>query len=153
MRGSLHAFNSDEDEDEFEDLAGFVATEEQRIEYVRAPARRKAEATGSEVPLLLDPKKILEYIDIWAVKPDTPLDDLDIPKDIKFYVQQFLINEIHHRDLKKQLDKQLKKVHRDFKNKPITDVTPGEFINYQSDVQRLTAKFEAKCAYIGQTKE
>src|SRR4051812_16679628 len=132
-------------------MAGFVATEEQQIEYVHAAARRKAEATGSEVPLLLDPKKILEFIDIWALKPDTPLDDLDIPKHIKFYVQQFLINEIHHRDLKKQLDKQLKKVHRDFKKRPVTDVTPEEFIKYQSEVQRLTTEFEAKCAYIGKT--
>src|SRR4051812_21970197 len=49
-----------------------------------------------------------------------------IKKDIKFYVQQFLINEIHHRDLKKQLDKQLKKVHRDLKKRPVTDVTPEE---------------------------
>ena len=55
------------------------------------------------------------------MKPGTPLDDLDIPKDIKFYVQQFLINEIHHRDLKKQLAKQLNKVHCDFKKKPVTD--------------------------------
>ena len=101
MRGSLQPYNFDEEEDEFEDLTGFVATKEQKIEYVRAAARRKAEATGSEVPLLLDPKKILEYIEVWAVKPDTLLDDLDIPKNIKFYVQQFLINEIHHRDLKK----------------------------------------------------
>src|SRR4051812_32012694 len=110
MRSSLQPFNSDEDEDEFEDLVGIVATEEQKIEYVHAAARRKAEATSSEVPLLLDPKKILEYIEIWAVKPDTPLDDLDIPKDIQFYVQQFLINEIHHRDQKEQLLKQLNKV-------------------------------------------
>jgi len=64
MRGSLHAFNSDEEEDEFQDLAGFVATEEQKIEYIRAAARRKAEATGSEIPLLLDPKKILEFVEI-----------------------------------------------------------------------------------------
>src|ERR1041384_2062634 len=148
MRGSLQAFNSDEEEDEFEELASFVATEEQKIEYVRAAARRKAEASGSEVPLLLDPKKILEYIEIWAVKPDTQLDDLDIPKDIKLYVQQFLINEIHHRDLKKQLAKLLNKVHRDFKKKTINDVTPEEFIAYQADVQRLTAEFKAKCAYI-----
>ena len=73
-----------------------MATEEQKLEYVCTAAKRKDEATGSEVLLMLDPKKILEYIEIWAVKPDTPLDDLDIPKDIKFYVQQFLINEIHH---------------------------------------------------------
>jgi hypothetical protein len=107
MRGSIHAFNSDEEVDEFEDLVGFVATKEQKIEYIRTAAKRKAEATGSEIPLLLDPKKILEYIEIWAEKPDTPLDDLDIPKDIKFYVQQLLINEIHHRDLKTQLAKEL----------------------------------------------
>ena len=63
MRGAIHHTpQSSDDEDEFEDLAGFVATEEDKIEYVRAAARRKAEATGSEIPLLLDPKKILEYI-------------------------------------------------------------------------------------------
>jgi len=153
MRGSLQAFNSDEEEDEFEDLAGFVATKEQKIEYVRAAARRKAEATGSEVPLLLDPKKILEYIEIWAVKPDTPLDDLDIPKNIKFYVQQFLINEIHHRDLKTQLSKQLAKVHRVFRKKPVANVTTEEFVAYQAEVQRVTAEYDAKCSYIGKTKE
>ena len=87
------------------------------------------------------------------MKPDTPLDDLDIPKDIKFYVQQFLINEIQHRDLKKQLDRQLKKVQCDFKKRHVTDVTPEEFIAYQSEVQKLTTEFDAKCAYIGKTKE
>jgi len=153
MCGSIHSFNSDEEEDEFEDLAGFVATEEQKIEYIRAAARRKAEATGSEIPLLLDPKKIQEFVEIWAEKPDTPLDDLDIPKDIKFYVQQFLINEIHHRDLKTQLSKQLAKVHRVFRKKPVTDVTPEEFAAYQAEVQRLTAEYDAKCAYIGKSKE
>src|ERR1041385_3355139 len=110
MRGAIHTPPTSDDEDEFEDLAGFVTTEADKIEYVRAAARRKAEATGSEIPLLLDPKKILEYIEIWSVKPDTPLDDLDSPKDIKFYIQQFLINEIHQCDLEKQLKTQLKKV-------------------------------------------
>ena len=87
------------------------------------------------------------------MKPDTPLDDLDIPKEIKFYVQQFLINEIHHRDLKTQLSKQLAKVHRVFRKKPIASVTQEEFAAYQAEVQRLTAEYEAKCAYIGKTKE
>src|SRR4051812_13355249 len=153
MRGSLQPFNSDEEEDEFEDLAGFVATEEPKLEYVRAAARRKAEATSSEVPLLLDPKKILEYIEIWAEKPDTPLDDLDIPKDIKFYVQQFLINEIHHRDLKTQLARELAKVHRVFRKRPVASVTQDEFAACQAEVQRLTAEYDAKCAYIRKTKE
>src|SRR3954471_6622653 len=102
MRGAIHHTpQTSDEEDEFEDLAAFIATEEDKVEYVRAVARRKAEATGSKIPLLLDPKKILEFIEIWSVKPDTPLDDLDIPKDIKFYIEQFLINEIHHRVLKK----------------------------------------------------
>src|SRR4051812_24884684 len=153
MCGSLQAFNSNEEDDEFEDLAGFVATKEQKIEYVRAAARRKAEATGSEIPLLLDPKKILEYIEIWSVKPDTPLDDLDIPKYIKFYVQQFLINEIHQHDLQKQLKAKLKKVLSDFKKKPITDVTPQEFIENQCEVQRLNTEYAANRAYIGKSKE
>src|SRR3954463_10139649 len=149
MRGAIHHTpQTSDEEDEFEDLVAFVATEEDKVEYVRAAARRKAEATGSEIPLLLDPKKILEFIEIWSVKPDTPLDDLDIPKDIKFYVQQFLINEIHQRDLQKQLKAKLKKVLSDFKNKPITDVTPQ-----QCEVQRLNIEFAANRAYIGKSKE
>src|ERR1041385_3761787 len=154
MRGAIHHTpQSSDDEDEFEDMAGFVATEADKIEYVRAAARRKAEATGSEIPLLLDPKKILEYIEIWSVKPDTPLDYLDIPKDIKFYVQQFLINEIHQRDLQKQLKAQLKKVQSDFKKKPVTDITPQEFIEHQCEVQRLNTEYAANRAYIGKSKE
>src|ERR1041384_1365235 len=91
MRCAIHHTpQTSDDEDEFEDLAGFVSSEADKIEYVCAAARRKAEATGSEIPLLLDPKKILEYIEIWSVNPDTPLDDLDIPKDINFYVQKLL---------------------------------------------------------------
>src|SRR3954467_6411270 len=154
MRGALpHTPQTSDDEDEFEDLAAFVATEEDKVEYVHAAARRKAKATGSEIPLLLDPKKILEYIEIWSVKPDTPLDDLDIPKDIKFYVQQFLINEIHQRDLQKQLKAKLKKVLSDFKKKPITEVTPKEFIEHQCEVQCLNTEFAANRAYIGKSKE
>src|SRR4051812_36888808 len=48
MRGAIHHTpQSSDDEDEFEDLAGFVATEADKIEYVCAAARRKADATGS----------------------------------------------------------------------------------------------------------
>src|SRR4051812_41264890 len=111
MRGSIPVVLNSYEEDEFEDEASFVSNEEQQIEYLRVAARPKAEATSSEVPLLLDPKKILEFIDIWLVKPDSPLDDLDIPKDIKLYLQQFLISQ----DLKKKLNHQLQKVHRKFK--------------------------------------
>src|ERR1041385_8168832 len=146
MRGSIQVvLSSDEEDDEFQDFAGFVATEEQKIEYVRVAAQRKAEATISEVPLLLDPKKIMEFIDIWMVKPETPLDDLDILKNIKFYLQQFLINELHHHDLKKNLEQQLKKVHHEFKKKLVTSVTPEEFIAYQAEVQKLTEEFDEKC--------
>src|SRR3954468_13658316 len=57
MRGAIHHTPQTSEEDEFEDLAAFVATEEDKVQYVRPAARRKAEATGSEIPLLLDPKR------------------------------------------------------------------------------------------------
>ena len=52
---------SDEDEADGEELAEIIKDRQQRA----------ARAKGSEVPLLLDPKLILEYIDHWQKDPNT----------------------------------------------------------------------------------
>ena len=50
-----------------------VADDEELAEIIRDRQVKAASAKGSAVPLLLDPKKILDYIDLWHKDPNTPL--------------------------------------------------------------------------------
>ena len=59
---------SDEDEADGEELA----------ENIRDRQLKAARAKGTSVPLLLDPKKILDYIDLWHKDPNTPMPDLPL---------------------------------------------------------------------------
>ena len=54
------------------------ADDEELAEIIRDRQQRAARAKGSEVPLLLDPKLILEYIDLWHKDPNTPVPDFKL---------------------------------------------------------------------------
>ena len=49
------------------------ADDEELAEIIRDRHQRAARAKGSVVPLMLDPKKILDFIDLWHKDPNTPL--------------------------------------------------------------------------------
>ena len=53
---------SDDDEADDEELA----------EIIRDRQVKAARAKGSNVPMLLDPKLILDFIDLWHKDPNTP---------------------------------------------------------------------------------
>ena len=59
---------SDEDEADDEELA----------EIIRDRKLRSARAKGTSVPLLLDPKLIPDYIDLWHKDPNTPMPDFKL---------------------------------------------------------------------------
>nr|XP_040245547.1 cell surface glycoprotein 1-like [Aegilops tauschii subsp. strangulata] len=59
---------SDDDEADDEELAAIIRDRQERA----------ARAKGSYVPLMLDPKKILDFIDLWHKNPNTPLPDLNL---------------------------------------------------------------------------
>lgn len=71
------------------------ADEDELVEIIRNRAERAAAAKNSSVPLLLDLKKLLDFIDIWCKKPDTPLDDLDLPPCPSHVLSAFIVNEKH----------------------------------------------------------
>ena len=60
--------SSDEDEADDEELA----------EIIRDRQLRAARAKGISVPMLLDPKLILDYIDLWHKDPNTPMPDFKL---------------------------------------------------------------------------
>ena len=59
---------SDEDEADDEELAEIITDRQLRA----------ARAKGTNVPLLLDPKLILNYIDLWHKDPNTPMHDFKL---------------------------------------------------------------------------
>ena len=64
---------SDEDEADDDELA----------EIIRDRQVRAARAKGSEVPLLLDPKLILDYIDDWHKDPNTRSEERRVGKECR----------------------------------------------------------------------
>ncbi|KAI4984265.1 hypothetical protein ZWY2020_047963 [Hordeum vulgare] len=59
---------------------------------IRNKQERVAQASGSAIPLAMDPKVLLDYINIWYEDPNTPIDDLKLPPGISHMVATF-INE------------------------------------------------------------
>jgi len=54
------------------------ANDEELADIIRDRQERSARAKGTNVPLLLDPKVILDYIDLWHKNPNTPMPDFHL---------------------------------------------------------------------------
>ena len=54
------------------------ADDEELAEIIRDRQVGAARAKGTDVPLLLDPKLILDYIDLWHKDPNTPMPDFKL---------------------------------------------------------------------------
>ena len=54
------------------------ADDEELAEIIRDTQQRAARAKGSNVPLMMDPKLILDFIDLWHKDSNTPLPEMDL---------------------------------------------------------------------------
>ena len=61
--------------------------------FLRDRQQRAARAKGSVVPLLLDPKKILDFIDLWKKDPNTPLPELNLTPFQSIMLRAFISEE------------------------------------------------------------
>ena len=86
---------SDEDEADDDELA----------EIIRDRQVRAARAKGSEVPLLLDPKLILDYIDDWHKDPNTPLPDFKLTPGQSHMLTHFIQEEKWKFEKARQINK------------------------------------------------
>ena len=93
---------SDDDEADDEELA----------EIIRDRQHRAARAKGSNVPLMLDPKLILDFIDLWHKDPNSPMPEMNLTPGQSHVLTAFIDEEKwkyeHGRKVKKA---QYKKEH------------------------------------------
>ena len=72
-----------------------LADEDELAEFHRRKQEQATIAKKSSVLLLLDLKKLLDFIDIWCTKPDTTLDDLNLPPGPRHMIPSFILAEKH----------------------------------------------------------
>ena len=85
-------------------------------------------------PLMLDPKKILNFIDIWCKKPNTPLDDLDLPPGPSHLLTSFILNEKHKIAQAKLVKKQQEQKEKELR-KNMLSISPKKLVTLQSEIQ------------------
>ena len=70
-----------------------LADDDELVEFLRRKQEQAAIAKNSSIPLLLDPKKLLDFTEIWCTNPETPLDDLNLPPGLSHMISSFILNE------------------------------------------------------------
>ena len=81
------------------------ADDEELAEIIRDRQQRAARSKGSVVPLMLDPKKILDFIDLWHNDPNTPLPELNLTPGQSHMLTAFIGEEKWKFEKARQLKK------------------------------------------------
>ena len=123
---------SSEDETDDEELA----------EIIRDRQQRAARAKGSEVPLLLDPKLILEYIDLWHKDPNTPMPDFKLTPGQSHMLTAFITEEKWKFEKARQVKKFQYRKER-FLKKNVVKKSPEELVTMQKEIEALSDEFDA----------
>nr|XP_020174680.1 bromo and FHA domain-containing protein DDB_G0267958-like [Aegilops tauschii subsp. strangulata] len=100
-----------------------LADEDELAEFLRRKQKQATIAKNSSDPMLLDPKKLLDFIDIWCTKLDTPLDDLNLPPRPSHMISSFILNEKHKIAQAKLVKKQQIQKEKELKSERATVVT------------------------------
>ena len=69
------------------------ASDDELAEIIRDRQVKAARAKGTSVPLLLDPRKILDYIDLWHKDPNTPMPDFHLTPGQSHMLTHFITEE------------------------------------------------------------
>ena len=69
------------------------ADDEELAEIIRDRQLRAARAKGSNVPLILDPKLILDFIYLWHKDPNTPMPDFKLTPGQSHMLTHFIQEE------------------------------------------------------------
>ncbi|KAI5013162.1 hypothetical protein ZWY2020_028116 [Hordeum vulgare] len=124
--------SASEGSDEFDDqtLQAIIRNKQERV----------AQASGSAIPLAMDPKVLLDYINIWYEDPNTPLDDLKLPPGISHMVTTF-INEAKWKERQPRQAKVAKIKKDKFLKQNLLKLTPGALVSTQAELKKLTHKY------------
>ena len=122
---------SDEDEADDDELA----------EIIRDRQVKAARAKGTYVPLLLDPKLILEYIDVWHKDPNTPMPDFKLTPGQSHMLTHFIQEEKWKFEQGRRVKKAQYKKER-FLKQNILKLSPEELVALQSEIKKLSDEFD-----------
>ena len=118
------------------------ADDEELAEIIRDRQVRAARAKGTNVPLLLDPKLILDYIDLWHKDPNTPMPHFKLTPGQSHMLTHFISEE----KWKYEKDRQLKKAQyrkEKFLKNNVVSMTTDELVKLQSEIKVLSDDFNA----------
>jgi hypothetical protein len=120
--------------------------EDELAEYLRRKQEQAAIAKNSSVPMLLDPKKLLDFIDIWCKKPDMPLDELNLPPGLSHVLSTFILNEKHKIAQAKLVRKQQLQKEKELQ-KNMLSISPQQLVSLQTEIQQLSEEFERQSSH------
>ncbi|KAI4987155.1 hypothetical protein ZWY2020_019955 [Hordeum vulgare] len=88
----------------------------------------------------MDPKVLLDYINIWYEDPNTPLDDLELPPGISHMVATF-INEAKWKEQQAKQAKVAKFKKEKFLKQILLNLTPDALVSTQAELKTLIDKY------------
>src|SRR3954463_8949442 len=118
------------------------ADEEELAEIIRDRQERAAKAKGTPVPLLLDPRAILDYIDLWHKDPNTPMPDFKLTPGQSHMLTHFIQEEKWKYDRAREIKKTQYRKEKLLK-KNILTMKPEELVKMQADIKALSDNFDS----------
>ena len=103
---------------------------------------KAARAKGTSAPLLLDLRKILDYIDLWHKDPNTPLPDFHLTAGQNHMLTPFITEEKWKFEKAREIKKAQYRKEKLLK-KNVVRMTPEELLQAQSEIQALSKDFDA----------
>src|SRR4051812_48609076 len=118
------------------------ADEEELTEIIRDRQERPAKAKGTPVPLLLDPRAILDYIDLWHKDPNTPMPDFKLTPGQSHMLTHFIQEEKWKYDRAREIKKSQYRKEKLLK-KNVVKMTTEELIKMQAEIKALSNNFNS----------
>ena len=95
---------------------------------------RAARAKGSNVPLMLDPKLILDFIDLWHKDPNTPLPEMNLTPGQSHVLTAFIDEEKWKYEQGRKVKKAQYKKER-FLKQNVLKLSPEDLVALQSEIK------------------
>src|SRR3954469_3572387 len=118
------------------------ADEEELTEIIRDRQERAAKAKGTHVPLLLDPRAILDYIDLWHKDPNTPMPDFKLTPGQSHMLTHFIQEEKWKYDRAREIKKSQYRKEKLLK-KNVLKMKPEELVKMQAEIKALSDNFDS----------
>ncbi|KAI5012034.1 hypothetical protein ZWY2020_024168 [Hordeum vulgare] len=109
---------------------------------IRNKQERIAQATGSTITLTLDPKEVLDFIDIWHEDPNTPIDDLKLPPGVSHMVASF-INEAIWKDQQAKQARLAKIKKEKFLKQNLLNMSLEKLVSTHAELKPLTDRYKS----------